>query len=219
MAIQITNDPINQFLDNLPRYALELRRQDAQKAQFDRQMDLREQADSRQQTLFDLTREKQKFAGDVFREQYKYQQDFRDAKNQWSEYGKKYEQEYESYKQAAKAQGKFLGLGSFIAPKDYETHLNRLIGLHGGDKKTALQKALRDYKALPDLSKVRPKEIPLPQNLEFDQSLFGFATQANLQPAIDDEINKLYAMFGGNQMGQATDSFLSYQTIQAREAR
>ena len=219
MAIQITNDPINQFLDNLPKYALELRRQDAQKQQFDRQMDLREQADSRQQTLFDLTRDKQKFAGDVFREQYKYQQDFRDAKSKWSDYRKRYEQEYESYQQAAKAEGKFLGLGSLIAPKDYEHHLNRLIKISSPDKKTELQKALMEYEALPDLSKIRPKEIPIPQNLEFDQSLFGFATQANLQPAIDDEINNLFAMFGGNQMGMATDSYLSYQNIQAREAR
>ena len=44
MSIQITNDPINQFLDNLPRYALEMRRQDAQLEQFDRQQNLREQA-------------------------------------------------------------------------------------------------------------------------------------------------------------------------------
>ena len=66
MAIQITNDPINHFLDNLPKYALDLRRQDLQARQFDRQMDLREQADARQQTLFDLTREKQQFASNVF---------------------------------------------------------------------------------------------------------------------------------------------------------
>ena len=44
MSIQITNDPINQFLDNLPRYALEMRRQDAQREQFDRQQRFREQA-------------------------------------------------------------------------------------------------------------------------------------------------------------------------------
>lgn len=44
MSIQITNDPINQFLDNLPRYALEMRRQDAQREQFDRQQRFREEA-------------------------------------------------------------------------------------------------------------------------------------------------------------------------------
>ena len=64
MSIQITNDPINQFLDNLPRYALELRRQDQQRAQFNRQMKLREQAARNQQTLFDLTRNRQKFESD-----------------------------------------------------------------------------------------------------------------------------------------------------------
>jgi len=219
MAIQITNDPINQFLDNLPRYALELRRQDAQAAQFDRQMDLREQAAGNQQTLFDLTRNKQKFQSDIIKEQMGYHQDFRNAKNKWSDYRKDYESEYESYKQAAKAEGKFLGFGSLIAPKDYEHHLSRLIKMSSGGQKVELEKAMKEYKSLPDLSKIRPKEIPIPENLEFDQSLFGFATQHNLQPAIDDEINKLYAMFSGNQMGIATDSYLSYQNIQAKEAR
>lgn len=219
MAIQITNDPINQFLDNLPRYALELRRQDAQAAQFDRQMDLREQAAENQQTLFDLTRNKQKFQSDIIKEQMGYHQDFRNAKNKWSDYRKDYESEYESYKQAAKAEGKFLGFGSLIAPKDYEHHLSRLIKMSSGGQKVELEKAMKEYKSLPDLSKIRPKEIPIPENLEFDQSLFGFATQHNLQPAIDDEINKLYAMFSGNQMGIATDSYLSYQNIQAKEAR
>jgi len=219
MAIQITNDPINQFLDNLPRYALELRRQDAQAAQFDRQMDLREQAAENKQTLFDLTRNKQKFQSDIIKEQMGYHQDFRNAKNKWSDYRKDYESEYESYKQAAKAEGKFLGFGSLIAPKDYEHHLSRLIKMSSGGQKVELEKAMKEYKSLPDLSKIRPKEIPIPENLEFDQSLFGFATQHNLQPAIDDEINKLYAMFSGNQMGIATDSYLSYQNIQAKEAR
>tara|TARA_R100001530_G_scaffold84689_2_gene58993 strand:+ start:159 stop:818 length:660 start_codon:yes stop_codon:yes gene_type:complete len=219
MAIQITNDPINQFLDNLPRYALELKRQDAQAAQFDRQMDLREQAAENQQTLFDLTRNKQKFQSDIIKEQIGYHQDFRNAKNKWSDYRKDYEPEYESYKQAAKAEGKFLGFGSLIAPKDYEHHLSRLIKMSSGGQKVELEKAMKEYKSLPDLSKIRPKEIPIPENLEFDQSLFGFATQHNLQPAIDDEINKLYAMFSGNQMGIATDSYLSYQNIQAKEAR
>ena len=35
MAIQITQDPINQFMDNLPSYALDLRRQDQQAKQFE----------------------------------------------------------------------------------------------------------------------------------------------------------------------------------------
>ena len=44
MSIQITNDPLNSFLDNLPNYVLELRRQDAQRDQFNRQQVLREEA-------------------------------------------------------------------------------------------------------------------------------------------------------------------------------
>ena len=78
MSIQITNDPINQFLDNLPRYALELRRQDKQRNQFDRQMALREKAAKNQQTLFDLTRDRQKFESDLFKNQYEFQKEYRD---------------------------------------------------------------------------------------------------------------------------------------------
>ena len=52
MSIQITNDPINQFLDNLPRYALEMRRQDSQREQFNRQMLLREEAEKRAQMAY-----------------------------------------------------------------------------------------------------------------------------------------------------------------------
>ena len=47
-----------------------MRRQDSQAAQFDRRMDLHEQAAANQQTLFDLTRNRQKFTSDVFKEQY-----------------------------------------------------------------------------------------------------------------------------------------------------
>jgi hypothetical protein len=120
MAIQITNDPINQFLDNLPRYALELRRQDRQRDQFERQMVLREKAAKNQQTLFDLTRDRQKFESELFKNQYEFQKQYRDTKKEWADYRKKYSREFSSYNEAAKGSGGFLGLGSLIAPRSYE---------------------------------------------------------------------------------------------------
>ena len=233
MAIQITNDPINQFLDNLPKYALDLRRQDLQARQFDRQMDLREQADARQQTLFDLTREKQQFASNVIKEQYKYQQDYRNASNAWNDYKKKYDMELEKYKDNKKIPI----IGDLMTP-DYIVHMKRNKAAEEANLKSAefwgkgrggaprikaridkLERAIKDYEALPDLSTIRPKELPIPEGLEFDQSLFGFATQANLQKSIDDEINQLYDLFGGSQMGRASEGYLSIQQAEIGSSR
>ena len=218
MAIQITNDPINQFLDNLPRYALELRRQDRQRDQFNRQMKLREQAAKNQQTLFDLTRDRQKFESELFKNQYEFQKQYRDTKKEWADYRKKYSREYSSYNEAAKGSGGFLGLGSLIAPRSYEQHIERMSRVTRGADRQRAQQALKEYRELPALDSIRPKELPIPKNIEFDKSLFGMAT-ANLQPVIDDDINKLFQLFGGSQMGRPVDSFLSYQNVESRSAR
>jgi len=233
MAIQITNDPINQFLDNLPRYALEMRRQDSQAAQFDRQMDLREQAAANQQTLFDLTRNRQKFTSDVFKEQYKYQQDYRNASNEWNTYKKKYDSELEGYKESKKVPI----IGELMTP-DYLVSLERSKAAEEANLKSAefwgkdrgaavrtrtridkLSKAINDYKALPDLSTIRPRELSLPKGLELDRTLYGFATQSNLQKSIDDEINSLYDLFGGTQMGRASEGYLSIQQAEIGSSR
>ena len=91
MSIQITNDPINQFLDNLPRYALELRRQDQQRDQFNKQMVLREKAAKNQQTLFDLTRDKQKYQSEVFRNQLETTSDYRNAVKGYEKHQSEYQ--------------------------------------------------------------------------------------------------------------------------------
>ena len=77
MAIQITNDPLNSFLDNLPRYALEMRRMDNQRAQFNRQMVIKEKAAANQQTLFDMAKNQRQFESDVYNEKLRAQQDYR----------------------------------------------------------------------------------------------------------------------------------------------
>ena len=229
MSIQITNDPINQFLDNLPRYALELRRQDQQRDQFNRQMELREQAAKNQQTLFDLTRNKQKFQSDVLKEQYNYQQDVRNATKEWESWTKDNQQKIDNWN----ARRNIPVLGRFSAGK-YEDAMKRreneikgLISaakLAGGNtsflesKLNETKKEIERYKNLPNLSNFKPKEIPIPEGLEFDKSLFGFATQENLQPTIQQEINKYFTMLGGSQMGRV-DSMFKLQDIEARSAR
>ena len=228
MAIQITNDPINQFLDNLPKYALELRRQDAQARQFDRQMDLKEKADERQQTLFDLTRNRQKFVSDVTREQWNYQTKFRNAKRDWNEWKLKNERQLDSWK----TRRKYLPDG--IAGRTYEDNLeirrNNAKGILWAAEKIGadtsnlrsrladIDKQIADYKSLPNFSKITPKEVSIPENLEFDQSLLGFATQHNLQPTIQDEIQKYFTMLGGDQMG-IQDPMFEIQQIETQGMR
>ena len=87
----------------------------------------------------------------------------------------------------------------------------------GADRMRA-QEALKEYRELPALDQIRPKELPIPENVEFNKSLFGMVS-ANLQPTIDNDINKLFELFGGSQMGRPVDSFLSYQNIESRSAR
>ena len=65
MAIQITQDPINNFMDNLPRYALDLRRMEIQKDQFNQQMDLRKQAAERDQTIFEQQQARNQYVSDL----------------------------------------------------------------------------------------------------------------------------------------------------------
>ena len=218
MSIQITNDPLNQFLDNLPRYALELRRQDKQRNQFERQMALREKAAKNQQTLFDLTRDRQKFESDLFKNQYEFQKEYRDKRKEWQDYRKKYSRSYDSYQRAAEGSNAFFGLGNLIAPKSYEQHIERMAKVTRGGDKIRAEQALKEYRELPALDKIRPKELTIPQNIEFNKTLFGLAS-ANLQPTIDNDINRLFQTFGGSQMGRPIDSFLSYQNIESRSAR
>ena len=198
MSIQITNDPINQFLDNLPRYALELRRQDQQRDQFNKQMVLREKAAKNQQTLFDLTRDKQKYQSEVFRNQLETTSDYRNAVKGYEKHQSQYQDLIEKYK---KRQTVFpLGLGK---PLSYDDFLER--GSKGplNPITARYKKALLDYKSQKDLSKIRPKEILPPVGVEIDKSLMDFANQQIL-PTREQDINTLFNIFGGSQMGNVS---------------
>ncbi len=215
MAIQITNDPLNQFLDNLPRYALELRRQDAQRDQFNRQQSLREQAARNQQTLFDLTRDRQKYQSEVFRNMLDTQVDYRNAKSKWDNYVKNYQNELDMFEDRQKA---FFGVG---APKSFEEFLEKrsAYSTRVGAKENVItaQKALAELRSLPDLSAIKPKEILPPKNVELNPSLYTFATQQIL-PTRDQDIRDLYNIFGGTRMGAVPSEF-TMQNIVARSTR
>tara|TARA_R100000734_G_C3311632_1_gene102546 strand:- start:157 stop:807 length:651 start_codon:yes stop_codon:yes gene_type:complete len=216
MAIQITNDPLNQFLDNLPRYALELRRQDAQRDQFNRQQSLREQAARNQQTLFDLTRDRQKYQSEVFRNMLDTQVDYRNAKSKWDNYVKNNQSLLDQFEDRQKA---FFGVG---APKTFENFLerksafNKRLGITENVVKT--DKALAELKSLPDLSAIKPKELLPPKNVELNPSLYSFATQQIL-PTRDQDIQNLYSIFGGTRMGYTVPSEFTMQNIVSRSTR
>tara|TARA_R100000234_G_scaffold4686_1_gene3604 strand:- start:652 stop:1290 length:639 start_codon:yes stop_codon:yes gene_type:complete len=205
MSIQITNDPINQFLDNLPRYALELRRQDQQRDQFNRQMELREQAAKNQQTLFDLTRNKQKYQDEVFRNQLQTTSDYRNAIRGYEKHQKKYQDLVEQYKKSQRSG--FLGIGK---PTSYDEFLSRRASGPLNEVSARYKQALLDYKSQKDLSKIRPKEILPPKGVEIDKSLMDFANEQIL-PTRAQDINRLFNIFGGNQMGTVSAPFAIQQ--------
>lgn len=200
MSIQITNDPINQFLDNLPRYALELRRQDQQRDQFNRQMVLRENAAKNQQTLFDLTRNKQKFESDILKENYNAQADLRNAQRERQKFVTKNQDILDKYDNPiSRSTGE--NFESYVKRQRKIANFNKTIGNALGlpvdqDKINNFDRVLAEKAKLKDISKIRPKEIPVPAGVEFDQSLYGFAINNNIQKTIDNELEQLRNVFG-----------------------
>lgn len=203
MAIQITNDPINQFLDNLPRYALELRRQDQQRAQFNRQMELREQAARNQQTLFDLTRNQQKFQSEVLKAHYNAQADLRNAKREREKYTSKNQNLIEQHDRSFYSKLRRESYDDFLKRKKRNEELTlsfaNALKLPNRDKNISrvneVNQAIEGYNNLPDVSKIRPKEIPVPAGVEFSPSLYNFAINNNIQKSIDDELEQLRNIF------------------------
>jgi len=86
MAIQITQDPINQFMDNLPQYALDLRRQDEQKRQFNANLDLRLKAEARAQEIYDINKTRAEMRSDIFESRYEAQRINRENKANLNEF-------------------------------------------------------------------------------------------------------------------------------------
>jgi len=202
MSIQITNDPINQFLDNLPRYALELRRQDQQRDQFNRQMVLKEKAAANQQTLFDLTRNKQKFESDILKENYNAQADLRNAQRERQKFVTKNQDILDKYDNPI-SRGTGENFESYVKRQKFYANVNKAFGNALGlptqknqENINNFDRILAEKAKLKDISKIRPKEIPVPAGVEFDQSLYGFAVNNNIQKTVDDELLQLRNVFG-----------------------
>lgn len=67
MAIQITQDPINNFMDNLPRYVLDLRRIEQQNEQFNKELDFRMQVDKRKADAYDERLKQNQYQSDIIK--------------------------------------------------------------------------------------------------------------------------------------------------------
>jgi len=203
MALQIRQDYANQLMDQLPRYALELRRQDRQHKQFQAMQNLRESAESRNKTLFDMIQDQRKYASDVNKAEYEAQFRMRDAQDDWRKFQKDYPHLIEGYKLAQEGKGSLVtGFGLF-APRDFKHYLEKANKIRKTDTTTA---AIKDYTALPDIASIQIKEIKPPEGLIMDQNLLGMAI-SNLQQSKTDVINNLYGMFGGTQMGMVDPVF------------
>ena len=86
MAIQITQDPINQFMDNLPQYALDLRRQDEQKRQFNENLALRKAAEAREQEVYNINKTRAEMRSDIYESRYEAQRINRENKANLNEF-------------------------------------------------------------------------------------------------------------------------------------
>jgi len=211
MSIQITNDPINQFLDNLPRYALEMRRQDAQREQFNRQMLLREEAEkrakdraARERTLFDLLTVEQEYRDKVFRERVDLQQKLRLSAKKNREFAKDNDNLLSDYED----------MPDFLKPKTFKKYLERqkTLSILNPKKRENLNKVINDYDDLItnyNPADIKPNEIPIPENLRFNKSLFDFTMDYNFQPARNQLLNNLYEVFGDDKykVDKADDMF------------
>tara|TARA_R100001591_G_scaffold10719_1_gene17221 strand:+ start:633 stop:1367 length:735 start_codon:yes stop_codon:yes gene_type:complete len=244
MSIQITNDPINQFLDNLPRYALEMRRQDAQREQFDRQQRFREEAfkasearagraetradlrearaarlEERQKTLFDLVQTKEQYLSDVFKERINTASRMRSAEKVARDFEKNYQTEIKNYK------NRFFGripakLG--ITSGSFEDYIKLQRRGVGGKTRERLDQALNDYQDLKNNynpNDIKPNEIPIPGNLRFDKSLYDMTIDFNMQPSRTRILNDLYNIYGDDAFKVNDNVLTGLQREQVRAER
>lgn len=252
MSIQITNDPINQFLDNLPRYALEMRRQDAQREQFDRQQRFREEAfkttearanraetradsrearaergEQRQKRLLDLTLAErqtnlnnQQFMSDMFKEKINTASRMREAQKVARDFQKDYESEINNY------ENRFLGrlpvkLG--LMSGSFEDYLKLQKSITPPALRGKLDRALVDYKNLKDNYNpidIKPKNIPIPDNVFITPSLYDMTTNYNdLQQRKQLLVNDLYNTFNDDTFKIDNDFMMNLQKEQAEAER
>ena len=229
MAIQITNDPLNSFLDNLPRYALEMRRMDNQRAQFNRQMVLKEKAAANQQTLFDMAKNQRQFESDVYNEKLRAQQDYRLGVQKYEAFNKDNAKDLESWKFRRNVpvlgnleQDTFIGdVKNKLKWEERNLKFAKFLGLPHNKaqaKVNELKAKVDRYEDLPDMSKIKPKPVKPPEGLIMNKSLYDFAMENNMESTVDETITSLQNILGIDpQIG--THSELYMQTLEVEGAR
>ena len=219
MALQIRQDYANQLMDQLPRYALELRRQDKQHEQFQAMQNLREAAEARNKTLFDMAYDRQTYASKVFKSQIEARAKLREDEVASEAYTTEHGELQDQYKD---------NYVPYLSPDTYKKHLERI------DKyvpETVFGKKLSSFglrdkeeytKALKDLNTLKkdinpedwvPKYIPPPDDLIIDPSLLHLVT-GSMQPSRTSAINDALSALGLG--GHLTSPMFSLQEDYSR---
>ena len=92
----------------------------------------------------------------------------------------------------------------FLKPKTFKKYLERqkTLSILNPKKRENLNKVINDYDDLItnyNPADIKPNEIPIPENLRFNKSLFDFTMDYNFQPARNQLLNNLYEVFGDDK--------------------
>ena len=190
MAIQITQDPINNFMDNLPRYVLDLRRIEQQNEQFNKELDFRMEVDKRKAIAFDEKMKQNQYQSDLIKSmidaQYKNNQVKRDVEA-WQKSNSKIRDEWENYDESLI--GNFrqtVGTGpknllEFMEMKSKpEMRVNRFGEKYITKQADVTQEQIDNYKQIIDRATVyvEPEKVEIPEGLIMNENLLNWANQA-----------------------------------------
>ena len=218
MALQIRQDYANQLMDQLPRYALELRRQDKLHEQFQAVQNLREAAEARNKTLFDMAYDRQTYASKVFKSQIEARAKLREDEVASEAYTSEHGEIHDQYKDNK----------GFLSANTYKKHLERVdkyvpetifgkkLSSFGLRDKEEYTKALKDLNTLKkDINPEDwvPKYIPPPDNLIIDPSLLNLVV-GSMQPSRTSAINDALSALGLG--GHLTSPMFSLQEDYSR---
>ena len=225
----VRNDPLNSLLDMLPGYALEMRSQDIQRRQEKRRMRLAEKTQREESgraerrlgmsetafgwTEFDREQEqkRKRSLSDFLTKNINAQRDYRNKKKDWEDYKKRYAGEYDRYKEVVEGKTPIRHWGGFISGKplsdvSFEDYLERKTDPgYVTSREPKWDKMLKELRALPEL------EIDLPEykaevGMYIDPTSYNVSVET-MKSTIDEDIMKLYDMFGGVKQLQSDVRF------------
>lgn len=189
MAIQITQDPINNFMDNLPRYVLDLRRIEQQDEQFNKELNFRMQVDKRNADAYEERLKQNQYQSDIIKSmidaQSKNNQVKRDVED-WQRSNSKLRDDWENYDQSFFGNvQQSLGLGptsllDFMETKTKDKTMTRDNTTIVTEPASITQQQINDYKEIIDRATkyVEPVEVEIPENLIMNENLLNWANQA-----------------------------------------